>query len=71
MMIYLIGFGFDLAKVLDDMGFTVFAGCLLGGSDGAQTFFLCYLYLFRNIGVRHDFHLTDVHVVQQQHDGCQ
>ena len=29
---------------------------------------LCYLYLFRNIGVRHDFHLTDVHVVQQLHD---
>jgi 3-hydroxybutyrate dehydrogenase len=37
MMIYLIGFGFGLAKVLEDMGFTVFAGCLLGDSDGAQT----------------------------------
>ena len=36
-MIYLIGFGFGLAKVLDDMGFTVFAGCLLGDGDGAQT----------------------------------
>lgn len=31
------GFGFGLAKRLDSMGFTVFAGCLQENSDGANT----------------------------------
>jgi 3-hydroxybutyrate dehydrogenase len=34
---YSIGFGFGLAKRLDSMGFTVFAGCLQENSDGATT----------------------------------